>query len=182
MIFAKRPAEFSKRAETKIPPKNLRDRTIRSESKLSAGKAKFSFTAASEIRQRARLVNSQLRPDLVLCLHFNAEAWGDERNPELIDRNHLHLLVNGSYLPPELESDDDRFEMLQRLLSRAYEEEVKIADAVGRRWRGGRNCRRTIYDQGRRQEGRHEWLRLRAQSGGDACFINARWFTSSPMS
>jgi hypothetical protein len=42
--------------------------------------------------------------------------------------NHLHLLVNGSYLPPELESDDERFEMLQRLLTRTYDEEIKIAD------------------------------------------------------
>jgi hypothetical protein len=75
-------------------------------------------------------VNSQLRPDLVLCLHFNAEAWGDERNPTLIDKNHLHLLVNGSYLPPELEFDDERFEMIRRLLSGVYDEELRIADTV----------------------------------------------------
>lgn len=88
------------------------------------------FYRTSEIRERARLVNSKLRPDLVLCLHFNAEAWGDEKNPTLTDKNHLHLLVNGSYLPGELEFDDERFEMLQRLLSRAYEEEIKVADVA----------------------------------------------------
>ena len=75
-------------------------------------------------------MNSRLRPDLVLCLHFNAEAWGDEHNPAFIDRNHLHLLVNGSYLESELAYDDERFEMVRRLLSRTYDEELKIADTA----------------------------------------------------
>jgi len=66
----------------------------------------------------------------VLCLHFNAEPWGDPNNPTLTDVNHLHLLVNGSYLQDELELDDERFEMVRRLLSRAYEEELPLADAV----------------------------------------------------
>jgi hypothetical protein len=105
------------------PDDPLREQSVRWQSEIL-------FYRASEIRERGRLVNSKLRPDVVLCLHFNAEAWGDERNPELIDRNHLHLLVNGSYLPPELESDDVRFEMLQRLLSRTHEEELKLADAA----------------------------------------------------
>jgi hypothetical protein len=105
------------------PDDPLREQTVRWQSEML-------FYRASEIRQRARRVNSKLHPDIVLCLHFNAEAWGDERNPELIDRNHLHILVNGSYLPPELEFDDVRFEMLQRLLSRTHDEEIKIADAA----------------------------------------------------
>ena len=41
-----------------------------------------------------------------------------------MEKNHLHALVNGSYLPLELEFDDERFEMIQRLLSRAYHEEI----------------------------------------------------------
>jgi hypothetical protein len=101
----------------------LREQTIRWQSEIL-------FYRGSEIRQRARRVNLKLRPDLVLCLHFNAEAWGDERNPTLIDKNHLHLLINGSYLPAELEADDERFEMLQRLLSRVYDQEIKIADVA----------------------------------------------------
>jgi hypothetical protein len=105
------------------PDDPLREQTVRWQSEIL-------FYRGSEIRQRARLVNSKLRPDIVLCLHFNAEAWGDERNPELIDRNHLHLLVNGSYLAPELEFDDVRFEMLRRLLSGTHEEELKLADAA----------------------------------------------------
>ena len=88
------------------------------------------FYRYSEIRRRAVLVNTKLHPDLVLCLHFNAEGWGDPSNPTLLDTNHLHLLVNGSYLKEELEFDDERFEMVRRLLSRAYDEELPLAEAV----------------------------------------------------
>src|SRR5437867_7052465 len=88
------------------------------------------FYRYSEIRRRAALVNFKLHPDLVLCLHFNAEGWGDPNNPTLTDTNHLHLLVNGSYLEEELEFDDECFEMIRRLLSRAYDEELPLAYTI----------------------------------------------------
>lgn len=88
------------------------------------------FYRYSEIRRRAALVNFKLHPDLVLCLHFNAEGWGDPASPTLTDKDHLHLLVNGSYLAEELEFDDERFEMIRRLLSRAYDEELPLADTI----------------------------------------------------
>ena len=88
------------------------------------------FYRYSEIRRRALRVNNKLHPDLVICLHFNAEGWGDPANPTLSDLNHLHFLVNGSYLQDELEFDDQRFEMIRRLLSRAYDEELAISDTV----------------------------------------------------
>ena len=119
-----------KAAGTENPPEDfvgpddpLREQSVRWQSEIL-------FYRTHEIRQRARLVNFRLHPDLVLCLHFNAEAWGDEHNPSFIDKNHLHLLVNGSYLESELAFDDERFEMIRRLLSRAYNEEVGIADTV----------------------------------------------------
>jgi hypothetical protein len=40
------------------------------------------------------------------------------------------LLINGSYLQSELEFDDERFEMIRRLLSRACDEEIAVADSV----------------------------------------------------
>ena len=89
------------------------------------------FYRISEIRTRARLVNDVLRPDVTLCLHFNAEDWGDPAKPALVEKNHLHMLVSGNYGPPELRYDDVRFEMLLRLLSRVHEEEIPLAGAVG---------------------------------------------------
>ncbi len=90
------------------------------------------FYRNSEIRQRAEKVNKEIKPDLVLCLHFNAEAWDDPVKPNLVERNHLHLLVNGSYLPAELELDDIRFEMLDRLLSRTHAEEIGLAEVLAK--------------------------------------------------
>ena len=87
------------------------------------------FTRA-DIRARGRRVNDVLRPDLVLCLHFNAEEWGDPAKPALVDKNHLHLLVNGCYGPDEIAKDDVRFEMLLKLLDRSGTEELAVAERV----------------------------------------------------
>jgi hypothetical protein len=111
------------RDEVLNPTDPAKEGTIRWQSEML-------FYRYSEIRRRAVLVNTKLHPDLVLCLHFNAEGWGDPANPTLIDNNHMHLLVNGSYLQDELNLDDERFEMIRRLLSRAYDEELAIADTV----------------------------------------------------
>ncbi|HEY8900943.1 MAG TPA: N-acetylmuramoyl-L-alanine amidase [Chthoniobacterales bacterium] len=89
------------------------------------------FYRVSEINHRATLVNETIRPDLVLCLHFNAEAWGDENHPTLTDKNHLHLLVSGCFGGKELAFDDQRFTMLTKLLSRAHREELAISESVG---------------------------------------------------
>ena len=103
------------------PDDQEKDKTVRWQSEIL-------FYRNSEIRERARIVNEEMKPDLVLCLHFNAESWDDPKSPRLIDRNHLHMLVNGSYLPPELAFDDVRFEMLRRLLSRTHEDELPLAE------------------------------------------------------
>jgi hypothetical protein len=111
------------RADVLDPNDPEKEQTIRWQSEIL-------FYRYSEIRRRAALVNFKLHPDLVLCLHFNAEGWGDPNNPTLTDANHLHLLVNGSYLAEELEFDDERFEMTRRILSRAYDEELPLADTI----------------------------------------------------
>lgn len=89
------------------------------------------FYRVSEIRTRAKLVNEKLRPDLTVCLHFNAEAWGGPAEPKFVPANHLHLLVNGCYSAAELEFDDVRFEMFNKLLSRSLADEVAISQIVG---------------------------------------------------
>ena len=136
-ITAKRPDDFRElarkvlikngvpqpRADVLDPNDPEKEQTIRWQSEIL-------FYRYSEIRRRAALVNFKLHPDLVLCLHFNAEGWGDPNDPTLTDANHLHLLVNGSYLAEELEFDDERFEMIRRLLSRAYDEELPLADTI----------------------------------------------------
>jgi N-acetylmuramoyl-L-alanine amidase len=88
------------------------------------------FYRTAEIRARADLVNQVIKPDLVLCLHFNAEGWGNPNAPTLIDRTHLHLLLNGAYTDEELGLADQRFAMLQKILQRTHEEEVLVGATV----------------------------------------------------
>ncbi|NJM38664.1 MAG: hypothetical protein HC845_12810 [Akkermansiaceae bacterium] len=88
------------------------------------------FYRTAEIQDRANLVNETLKPDIVLCLHFNAEGWGNPNQPKLVDAHHFHLLLNGGYTDEEIALIDQRFEMLQRLLQRIHEEEVLIGSTV----------------------------------------------------
>lgn len=84
------------------------------------------FYATAEIRARARRVNEQIRPDLVLCLHLNAEEWGNPSRPTLVDRNHFHLLINGAFTDAEVALADQRCELLLRLLQRTHDEELAL--------------------------------------------------------
>ena len=88
------------------------------------------FYRVAEIHSRAKIVNEKIKPDLTLCLHFNAEPWGDPKHPALVSENHLHLLINGAYSSAELGYDDERFAMLVKLLNRAYPEEVAAAESL----------------------------------------------------
>jgi hypothetical protein len=136
-ITPKRPDDFKELARKILikngvpePRKDILDPDDPAKEQTIRWQSEMLFYRYSEIRRRAVLVNTKLHPDLVLCLHFNAEGWGDPKSPALIDRNHLHLLVNGSYLEAELELDDERFEMIRRLLSRVYDEELPLAESV----------------------------------------------------
>jgi hypothetical protein len=88
------------------------------------------FYRVSEIHARGERVNKQIKPDLVVCLHFNAESWGDSTAPQFSPQNHLHVLVNGCYSNVELMQQDVRFEMLARLFGRVHEEELPLAKAI----------------------------------------------------
>lgn len=99
-----------------------RGSTVQAESELL-------FYRISEIRRRADLVNDKLRPDLVVCLHFNAEGWGDPKKPEFVPHNHVHVIVNGCYSAGELRYEDQRFEMLLKLLGRTSAEEIAVSES-----------------------------------------------------
>ena len=88
------------------------------------------FYRVAEIRERARLVNEKLRPDLVVCVHFNADDWMDSEAPVFTERNDLHTLIHGCLSAGELRFDDQRFEMLTRLLSGTHAVELAAATAV----------------------------------------------------
>lgn len=118
---------------TPLRPENLASLAAENSTDDPAYLRKFAerlFYRTAEIRARAELVNQTIKPDLVLCLHFNAEAWGDPKNPTLIPRTHFHILLNGAYTPDEVRLADQRFALLKKLLQRTHEEEALVGKTI----------------------------------------------------
>jgi len=133
-VTSLRPNSLRKAALASLQDKNatVTDFSLDKESELL-------FYRVGEIRRRGKLVNEHIKPDVVICLHFNAEAWGNAKKPKLVDANHLHFLITGAMSAEELSYEDQRFDMLVKLLNRSYNEELaltnvmakKMADATG---------------------------------------------------
>ena len=109
--------------------------TLKSRGEIPEGRAlqrqkEILFYRKWEIRRRAQIINGQLKPDLVLCPHFNASSWGDPANPQLTTRNDFHLLINGTYAEYEFRLEDNRFHLFKRLLQGIHHEELPLNLAV----------------------------------------------------
>ena len=125
-------------ATTPLRPGNLKNAAIGSleeeQQPLTAERlqheAERLFYRVGEIRNRASLVNTKIRPDLVVCLHFNAEEWGDPSHPTLTEVNHLHLILCGALSDQELQHEDERYTMLVKLLGGTHREELEASESV----------------------------------------------------
>lgn len=130
-VTPRRPADFNGLAREYlsrqgIDPDNPRNRIMDG---VEWNSEKF-FYRYDEIRERARIINEEIKPDITLCLHYNAESWANPSKPRFVPRNHMHLLINGTYAGAELAQHDQRFEMLQRLLERIHPEELALSESV----------------------------------------------------
>jgi len=113
---------------TPIRPEMLQDEARASDSGGNIPKlAERLFYRTAEIRARAKLVNDGIKPDLVLCLHFNADEWGDPNAPTLVPANHFHMILNGGYTDDEVALADQRHDLLTKLLQGIHDEERKLA-------------------------------------------------------
>lgn len=90
------------------------------------------FYRVAEIHERARRVRENIRPDLTVCIHFNGTDWRDPENPDFSEKENLHVMVNGCFSADELRFDDQRFEMLLRLLTRSHAEELAAAGPMAK--------------------------------------------------
>jgi len=127
-VTSKRPKDFTKESEAWINGRGLKDLKQEEQDKLIKKRKEMLFYRVSEIQARAKLVNEKIRPDLVVCLHLNASAWKDPEKKELGEANDFHVLVNGCYMGGELALDDQRFEMMLRLLNGWNVLEQKLAE------------------------------------------------------
>ncbi len=90
------------------------------------------FYRTAEIAGRAEVVNRILKPDLTLCIHYNAAAWGDPANPQLVDKSRLVLFTHGAYLPDELRYEDMKFHLLRKILENSGRAEEDLAVSISR--------------------------------------------------
>jgi len=89
------------------------------------------FYRVAEIRARGDLVNKQ-RPDLTICVHYNADDWGDPDHPTLTGKSHLVIFTNGAYeRKSELIFDDYKYDLLRKLLDRTAVQEERGCALVG---------------------------------------------------
>lgn len=122
---------------TTVRPEQLRDAARASLEQEGAAlseeairkEAERLFYRTAEIRARGKLVNETLRPDLVLCLHYN----GDGSGKTFSKANHLHVLAHGSIAADESRYDDQRLDGLLRLLEGIPDAEIPLCTAVARR-------------------------------------------------
>jgi len=88
------------------------------------------FYRVAEIRARGDLVNRQ-HPDLTICVHYNADDWGDPNHPSLTGQSRLVIFTNGAYEKSELAYDDYKYDMLRKLLDRTAVQEERGCALVG---------------------------------------------------
>jgi len=132
-VNPKRPKDYEAYALSKLKstgayimkPQNKKEEKANQESirKLS----EELFYRAGEIKERAKMINGEFRPDVVVCLHFNANDWDENK---LEQNEHVHLILNGAYMTGELAKDDERFAMMEKILQRVHPEELKISTSV----------------------------------------------------
>ena len=135
-----------KKPVTKETPKSLRKeaeawqkriegdavptQTKKERKKLVRRRGEILFFRSSEIIARALKVNEKLKPDLVVCIHLNAAPWPTPEKKSLVARNDYHVLTNGAYLGGEIALDNQRLEMLVKLLNRSHKDELSLAECM----------------------------------------------------
>jgi hypothetical protein len=89
------------------------------------------FYRVAEIRARGDVVND-LHPDLTICVHYNADDWGDPNDPHLTSSSRLIIFTNGAYeRKSELPYDDCKYDLLRKLLDRTAVQEERGCALVG---------------------------------------------------
>jgi N-acetylmuramoyl-L-alanine amidase len=131
-VTDKRPENFRAQAEQDIPLTRFDtfpplDREA-ARADAVRKRAEQLFYRGSEITARARLINEKIKPDLTICMHFNAVEW--DQCQSLVDDNRLVVFVHGDYLPSELKDDDQKLRLFSKLLERSHPAELTVAEAI----------------------------------------------------
>lgn len=131
---------YELRPTTPLRPRQLRRAALE---ELKKGKSKITpyrlkkmeevlFYRVAEIHHRADWINKIAKPDVVICLHYDAEEWGNAKRPKLFDEQRLHFLISGDFTEGELINEDVRYTMLEKLLGRTHHQVVELSDSVAK--------------------------------------------------
>jgi len=101
------------------------------EAKMIRDRRELYFYRVSEINARAKMID-QVKPDLVICIHLNAAPWSDPDSKTLVERNDYHVLLNGCYMGGEIAYDNQRFQMIWRIVNNWHETEKEFAQNIAR--------------------------------------------------
>ncbi len=124
---------WQERIDGSSPPERSKEEL----EKLIERRSEILFFRSAEIMARARRVNEKLKPDFVVCIHLNAAPWPDPEKLSLVERNDCHVLVNGAYMGGEVALDNQRLDMLLKLLNRSHYEERALAESMARAFAEG---------------------------------------------
>jgi N-acetylmuramoyl-L-alanine amidase len=127
-VSQKRPQDFKELAQTWFSRMEWLQKLSEEErSKRIQKRQELYFYRVSEIMVRSEIIRKS-QPDLVLCIHLNAAPWPDPDNKSLVTRNDYHVLVNGCYMGGEVAYDNQRLEMIWRLVNSWAGKERLIAE------------------------------------------------------
>ena len=127
-VSQKRPQDFKELAQTWFSRMEWLQKLSEEErSKRIQKRQELYFYRVSEIMARSEIIRKS-QPDLILCIHLNAAPWPDPDNKSLVARNDYHVLVNGCFMGGEVAYDNQRFEMIWRLVNRWAGKERLIAE------------------------------------------------------
>ncbi len=96
-------------------------------------RANMLFYRTAEIRARAERVQD-LKPDLTICIHYNAGDWGpNPLIPKLVEKSKLVLFITGGFMANELKYDDQKYDLMAQLLEQNFEQELGLSSKISDR-------------------------------------------------
>ena len=121
-VNSKRPIDYLAEAMEQVsPPGEYTPETFGDYAGALRDKAIKLALVSGELAERARLVNTVIRPDALISVHLNAAAWpaaaedGTVTEKRLVDFNDLHVLIFGCMSDGELKSPHQQAQLAAKL-------------------------------------------------------------------
>lgn len=83
-----------------------------------------------ELKERARVVNEDIRPDALISLHINAAPWPDKEAPSLVKSDHTHVLIFGCLSERELSSRGQQRRLARKMSNGSGAIELTLGRAL----------------------------------------------------